>query len=273
MQDWSAVAQAVVLGVVQGLTEFLPISSSAHLILVPHLFGWPDQGLQFDLALHAGTLAAVLIYFRTTLLAIATAWLRSLSPRRTDADAHNARLAWYLVLATIPVGLAGLILQPFIAGAGRDPRIIAATAIVFGVLLGWVDRVSRRARPFEALSLADSAVIGAAQTLALVPGVSRSGITITAGLARGLDRAAAAQFAFLLSVPAGILVTAKDAWDLTQSGLPGGDWVPMAVGTATAAVSGYLVIAWLLAFLRTRSLMGFAIYRVVLGVVLLLWVV
>jgi undecaprenyl-diphosphatase len=258
--------QAIVLGVVQGLTEFLPISSSAHLILVPRLFSWPDQGLHFDLALHTGTLLAVITYFGRDLLALARGWLRAWSASASDEDRRHACMVWALLIATVPLLLGGLLLQKLVASSAREPVLIACTSIAFGILLGWVDRSSRRARALDSFNFTDAAAIGAAQVLAIVPGVSRSGITMTAGLLRGLDRATAARFAFLLSIPAGLAVTAKDVLDLLDGKIAPTEINMMIVGGIAAAISGFAVIAWFLRFLRLRSLMGFAVYRVVLGV-------
>lgn len=257
------------LGIVQGLTEFLPISSSAHLILVPRLLGWQDQGLHFDLALHTGTLLAVLFYFRSDLAALAAGWWRSFSRAATDEDRRLGRLAWALVLATAPLAVGGLLLHRLVADSARNPLLIAGTLIVFGIVLGWVDWIGRRDRPFESFRYGDAVAIGAAQVLAIVPGVSRSGITMTAGLLRGLDRAAAARFAFLLSIPAGLMVTAKDVLDLAAGRIPITDLGSMVVGGLAAALSGFAVIAWFLSWLRVRSLLGFAVYRVLLGLVIL----
>jgi undecaprenyl-diphosphatase len=256
---------ALLLGVIQGVTEFLPISSSAHLILAPRAFGWRDQGLAFDIAAHLGTLLAVLVYFRRDLAEIAVAgWRRG--PR--DAEGKG-RLAWGLLLGTLPVAVAGLLLQDLIATTARDALLVAATSIAYGSLLGWVDRVASRRRGLEGLGYRAALLIGAAQALALVPGTSRSGITITAALLLGFDRPAAARFSFLLSVPAGFLVLAKDVLDIARGQVPLEALPAMLVGFTAAAISGYLVIAGFLAWLRRGSLMAFAVYRVLLGLLIL----
>ena len=274
--------QAVVLALVQGLTEFLPISSSAHLVLVPYLFGWRDQGLGFDVATNTGTLLAVIVYLRRELAAVTVAGLRSVigGARRWGSKegggslvAAEARLAWGIVLATIPVGLAGLLAHDWVASAARDPRIIAATSIGFGLLLWWADRAGARRRELDSVRISDAAFVGLAQALALIPGTSRSGITITAGLARGFTREEAARFSFLLYVPVGVLAAGLELWDFFGEGAPVGAVGPALVGFAVAAVSAYLAIGALLAWVRRQSLTVFVVYRVVLGVVIfgVLW--
>ena len=266
--------QAVVLALVQGVTEFLPISSSAHLVLVPYLFGWPDQGLGFDVAVNTGTLLAVVVFLRRELAAVVRAGLASLGPRGSEprpgrlAD-PNARLAWGVVLATAPVAVAGLLAYDWVATAGRSPVLIAATSIGFGLLLWWADRAGARRRELDSVTLRDAAFVGLAQALAIIPGTSRSGITITAGLARGYTREEAARFSFLLYVPVGVLAAAKEVWDFLSEGAPVGAVGPSLVGFAVAAVSAYLSIGALLAWVRRQSLTVFVVYRIVLGLVIL----
>ena len=261
--------QAVVLGIVQGLTEFLPVSSSAHLILVPRLLGWPDQGLDFDIAAHLGTFAAVLLYFRRDVLELVRGMTVGLR-RAADPEARAvSRLGWWLVWSTAPVAVAGLLLADWIETSLRSPLVVAATSIGFGLLLAVADRWTRRERDLTSLTLGDSLAIGCAQALALVPGTSRSGITITAARLRGFDRPTAARFSFLLSIPAGFLVAAKDALDIAAGRVEATQYAPMLVGFLVSALSGYLVIGGLLTFLRHGSLMGFAIYRILLGGALL----
>lgn len=262
--DW---LQVVILAVVQGLTEFLPISSSAHLILVPILGGDPDQGLAFDVALHLGSLAAVLLYFRTDIGNMTRSWTRSLTTRQLDAD---ARLAWGVILGTIPVGLAGLMLQDFIETSLRSPIWIAWGLIIFGLLLGWVDWRYRGQRSEHQIHWKDVFWIGCAQALALFPGVSRSGITITAGLMVGLNREGASRFSFLLSIPVTVLACLLKTYDLVRAETQV-DWAPMALGVVLSAISAYLCIHYFLAFIKRIGMQPFVIYRVVLGVVLL-WI-
>lgn len=267
---------AIVLGLIQGITEFLPISSSAHLVLAPHLFGWRDQGLDFDIATNTGTLLAVMAYFRHELVALTRAGLASLAPRGAAEGSPSgrlsdpeARLAWLVVLGTVPVAIAGLLAYHWVATVARNPLLIASTSIGFGLLLWWADAAGSRRRDVESVGLMDTIVVGLAQALALIPGTSRSGITITAGLGRGLTREDAARFSFLLYVPVAILAAAKEVLDLIQGGAPGVGLGPLFVGFAVAAVSAYFTIGALLAWVQSRSLTVFVAYRVLLGLVIL----
>jgi undecaprenyl-diphosphatase len=261
--------QAAILGLVQGMTEFLPVSSSAHLILVPRFLGWPDQGLDFDIAAHLGTFVAVLIYFRRDVQRLVQGVLFGFLAGAAPEERAAGRLGWWLVWATVPVAAAGLLLSHWIETALRSPLVVAATSIGFGALLAAADLLARRDRDLTSLTPGDSLAIGVAQALALVPGTSRSGITITAARLRGLDRETAARFSFLLSVPAGFLVAAKDLLDLASGKIQATQHAPMLVGFLVAGISGYLVIGGLLAWLRRRTLVGFAAYRVVLGIAIL----
>ena len=261
--------QAIVLGLVQGLGEFLPISSSAHLILVPVLLGWPLQGLTFDVAVHVGTLGAVLAYFRVELWRMARACLATL---HTGSTGEDARLAGLLVLGTLPVGCAGLILDALNFEGLRTTTAIASANVGFALLLWWADRTGRRRRGEASLTWRDAAIIGGAQALALIPGTSRSGITITAALALGLDRRAAARFSFLLSIPviaaAGLLRTAE-ALDA-----PGEvDWKTLSIGVTVSALSAYLTIHVFLRLMERIGLLPFVLYRLLLGALLFLFVV
>lgn len=261
--------QAIVLALVQGITEFLPISSSAHLVLVPYVFGWPDQGLGFDVATNTGTLLAVIAYFRRELADVTKAGLLSLRPGAPPT--RDARLAWAVALGTIPVGIAGLLAHDWVETAGRNPSIIAATSIGFGLLLWWADRAGSRARELESLRWGDAVVVGLAQALAIIPGTSRSGITMTAGLFRGFTREDAARFSFLLYVPVGVLAGALEAWDFFREGgtlAEPGTLGPTLLGFALAGVSAYLAIGALLAWVRRASLTVFVVYRIVLGLVI-----
>ena len=263
--------QIVVLALVQAVTEFLPISSSGHLILIPRLLGWPDQGLSFDIATNTGTLLAVLVYFRRDLGAVARETVASPAIWRADAP-PGARLAWLLALGTLPAAVAGLLAHRWIATVGRDPVLIACDLIAYGLLLGLADRLARGGRDESTLTARDALLVGAAQALALVPGTSRSGITITALLLLGLSRPAAARFSFLLSVPVGLLAEGKDVVDhLLGDGIESGALAAMLLAVAVSAVAGYAVIAWLLAWLRRRSLLVFVAYRVAFGMALLAW--
>jgi undecaprenyl-diphosphatase len=264
--------QAIVLGIVQGLTEFLPISSSGHLRIVPAFAGWEDPGTGFTAVIQLGTMAAVVLYFRADLLRIARAWTASLRGRAAaDPQARlDARMGWYMILGTIPIAIFGLAFKDPIENGARDLYLIGTALIVFGLVLFLAERVSRRDRGIETIGPRDAAVIGFAQALALVPGVSRSGATITAGLFLGLDRVAAARFSFLLSVPAVVasgLFELRDVVGGTAEGAAG--LGATAVATVLAFVSGYLSIAFLLRFLTTHTMSPFVVYRVVLGAAVL----
>jgi undecaprenyl-diphosphatase len=257
-------AQIVWLAILQGLTEFLPISSSAHLILLPHLGGWADQGLAFDVAVHVGTLSAVVLYFRHELKAMTRDFFRSLAERRTVGE---SRLAWAVLLGTIPVGLAGLLFKDAVETVLRSPLVIAATTIAFGVLLGWADWRGRRTRSEHGITWGDVAVIGIAQALALIPGVSRSGITMTAGLMQGLTREAAARFSFLLSIPVIVLAGGLNALELAQAGHPVA-WGELFMGALLSGISAYLCIHYFLRLLERMGMLPFVVYRLLLGAVL-----
>lgn len=266
------VLQALVLALVQGITEFLPISSSAHLILTPYLFGWRDQGLVFDVATNTGTLAAVMLYLRRDLGELGrSAWgeLRG-RPGGTVDGVPARRMVLALIVGTLPVGIAGLLVDDWVETAGRSALVIAITSIVFGLALGWADKAGAKRLDIAALTLRDALLVGLAQAVALVPGTSRSGITMTAALALGYARPAAARFSFLLAIPVGLLVTGWDAVKLVageEAGRPG--WLPLLVGMVAAAVSAYVVIGVLLAWLRRQTMTPFVVYRLVLGALLL----
>ena len=258
------IIQIVVLALVQGLTEFLPISSSAHLILVPVLTEWPDQGLAFDVAVHAGTLTAVVLYFRKELARMFIEWFASLRGRLTP----DARLAWAVLIGTIPVGIAGLVFKDLIEAHLRSPLVIAVTTIVFGLLLWFADSTGKRSKNEYGLLLCDVLVIGLAQALALIPGTSRSGITITAALMLGLKREAAARFSFLLSIPVIFLAGSLETMDyLSDASVQ--DAQPLLIGALISAVSAYACIHYFLKLLDRIGMMPFVAYRLVLGVVLL----
>lgn len=258
------VFQALFLGLLQGLTEFLPISSSAHLILLPMVAEWEDQGLAFDVAVHVGSLAAVVTYFRRELATMARDWFASVVQRRTVGE---SRLAWAVLWGTVPVGLAGLVFKGFIEGELRGPLVIATTTVVFGLALWWADARGSRQRDEHALRWRDVLIVGLAQAIALIPGTSRSGITMTAGLLVGLSREAAARFSFLLSIPVIILAGGLKGVDLVTAARPV-DWSVIAVGTAMSAVSAYLCIAAFLAVIQRIGMLPFVIYRLVLGAIL-----
>ncbi len=258
--------QIVVLSLVQGLTEFLPISSSAHLILVPVLTGWQDQGLAFDVAVHVGTLAAVVFYFRHEIGRMFLDWMGSLAGKGMTAD---ARLAWGVLLGTVPAALAGLLFKDFIEENLRSPLVIAGATIGFGLLLWAADAWGQRRRDEHQITWLDVVLIGLAQALALIPGTSRSGATMTAGLALGLTRKAAARFSFLLSIPIILLAGGYLTLQLIQSAEPV-DWMGLAVGVALSAISAWLCIHFFLKLLDRIGMLPFVIYRIVLGIILLL---
>jgi undecaprenyl-diphosphatase len=261
--------QILVLAIVQGLTEFLPISSSGHLILSPLLFGFADQGLAFDVAVHLGSLIAVLAYFRSEIWQIALHWLRAFGPGRPQTQ--HSRLGWAIIVGTLPVMLAGWLLKSLVETDLRAPWVIATTTIAFGLLLGWADLGARRQRGLAQLSVRDGLIIGAAQMLALIPGTSRSGITMTAGLWLGFTREAASRFSFLLSIPAILASSSLVTIDLVESD-SAVDWSGLALGVGLSAISAYLAIFFFLRLIERIGMWPFVIYRLLLGVLILLMI-
>ena len=273
------IVQAIVLGLVQGLTEFIPISSSAHLVIVPWLFGWTDPtlgSLTFDVALHLGTLVAVIVFFASQWGRLIAAWFRSIA-RLSIGEDPDTRMAWYLLLACIPGGAAGVLFEEKVMESfhvqpiPRLSMILMAVAIaVLGGLLLLADRLGKQKRPFGKIRFLDAIVIGCAQALAIFPGVSRSGSTITAGLALGLEREAAARFSFLLSAPIIAGAGLKSFYDLLtgvgSGAIAGGELVIFPVGFVTAAVSGFFCIKILLSFLQKHSTRAFVYYRWALAI-------
>ena len=257
--------QIVVLALVQGLTEILPISSSAHLVLVPALTGWPDQGLSFDVALHIGTAIAIIAYFRSDIGRMINAWLASITQRRLDSD---SRLMWGVLLGTIPAGIAGLLFADFVETQLRSPLFIAFTLIIFALLLWLADARGARRREVATIGIRDAIIIGFAQAVALMPGVSRSGITMTAGLALGLTRQAAARFSFRLSLPVVLLAGLLKMTDLAMSPEPA-HWPTLFFAAALSGIVTYLCIHFFLKFLARAGMLPFVIYRLALGVGLL----
>ena len=248
----------------QGLTEFLPISSSAHLILVPVLTGWDDQGLAFDVAVHVGTLTAVVLYFRKEISAMFFAWLASLKGKHSE----DSKLAWGVLIGTIPVGLAGLLFKDVISEHLRTPLVIAATTLIFGFLLWYADWSGKRERDEHTMSWKDIIFIGCAQAIALIPGTSRSGITITAGLMLGLTAPAAARFSFLLSIPVIVLAGGVETLEYLEVASMN-DIGDLITGALISALSAYLCIHYFLMLLERVGMTPFVIYRLILGVVLL----
>ncbi|RPF46962.1 undecaprenyl-diphosphatase [Thermodesulfitimonas autotrophica] len=249
-----SITEAVVLGIVQGLGEFLPISSSAHLVLTPWFFGWPDPGLSFDVALHLGTLVAVVAYFWRDWLTLATHGLRGTRSR-------EGRLFWYLVVATVPGGLAGMALEKYAETTFRAPGLVGLMLIFMGLILYWADHRGPRARGIWQVGWGDAFLIGFAQALAIVPGVSRSGATIAAGRFLGLDREAATRFSFLLSLP---IILGAGLFSLRHIGAQDLTF-PFWVGVVTSGITGFAAIAFLLRFVVTRNFNVFVWYRGILG--------
>lgn len=250
-----------ILAILQGLTEFLPISSSAHLILPSQIFGWADQGLAFDVAVHVGTLLAVVLYFRKDVTDMLFAWTGSIVKKEHTVD---STLAWWILFATIPAGLFGLLGKDFIEEHLRSAAVIATTTIVFGLLLGFVDIKSKRNKDIEKLGFKGAMLIGLAQAVALIPGTSRSGITMTVGLMLGLKRDAAARFSFLLSIPA----IAMAGSYLTLKLITGSDvvdWQAIFMGVTLAFISAYACIHYFLIVLDKMGMMPFVVYRLLLG--------
>jgi len=264
MGEWF---QAIVLGIIQGLTEFLPISSSAHLRFAGDLFGWGDPGAAFTAVIQIGTELAVLVYFRHDIWNIVSAWSRSLV-RPELRGTFDARMGWYVIVGSVPIVVLGIIFKDQIETAARNLYLIATTLIVLGVILGLADRFGSHAKPLKRLTFRDAVLFGLAQACALVPGVSRSGATISMGLALGYERAAAARYAFLLAIPA---VLGAGFFELRDA--VGTDSVygvgPTVAATVVAFLVGYATIAWLLRYISTHSYLSFVIYRIALGVTVL----
>ena len=253
--------QAIVLAIVQGLSEFLPISSSGHLILLPHFFDWEDQGLAFDVALHIGTLIAVVVYFRRPLTAMTLAWFASLKRREATPD---SRLAWCVILGTVPVGLVGLAFGGAIEENLRNPLFVAGTLTFFGILMWLADKLGRQSLDEYSVGWRQAVIIGCAQALALMPGTSRSGITITAGLGLGLTRSAAARFSFLLAVPGIALAGAYELLKLLAAN-EAVDWQMMSLGLVVSAITGYACIHVLLKVIEKIGLLPFTLYRLLIA--------
>lgn len=262
-----SIFEAIILGIVQGLTEFLPISSSGHLRIVPALFGWEDPGAAFTAVIQIGTMISILIFFWRDIVRIFRAWFRGL----TDPVArmhHDSKMGWFVIIGTIPISVFGLLLQDQIETTARSLYLIGTMLIAVGLLMGVVDRYARHDRDLEATQLRDGILVGLAQALALIPGVSRSGITLTMGLGLGMNREAAARFSFLLSIPAIFLSGVYQLVDVLRN--PSDlEFVPTLIASAVSLVVGYASIAFLLKFLQQHSTNVFVVYRVLLGVLIL----
>lgn len=258
--------QAILLALIQGITEFLPISSTAHLILLPLFTGWPDQGLAFDVALNTATWLSVVIYFRRDIVDISKGFFKSLAERRLEGN-HNGALAWMALVATIPVAIGGVLFHDLVAGPLRALEIIGWSSIVWGFVLWTADRRPGN-KEIGRIGWKETIFVGLAQAIALIPGTSRSGITMTAGLFAGLSRTAAARFSFLLAIVVGALAGGKEGLDMIQAG-EATPWTEVLVGGAVAFVSAYLAIHYFLKLISRSSMASFVVYRVILGVVLL----
>ena len=257
--------EAVVLGLVQGLTEFLPISSSAHLRVVGEAFGWEDPGAAFTAITQIGTEIAVLLYFRHDITRIVSTWVRSLGNRSLRSE-PDARMGWLIIIGSVPIVVLGLLFQDQIETTLRDLRIVAIALVVFSLVLFWADRVGSKQRQVSELTVKHGILYGLAQAAALIPGVSRSGGTITMGLFLGYSRAAAARYSFLLAIPAVLGSGFFQAYESLDSGI---DWGPTLLATVIAFGVGLAVIAWLLRYLERGTFTPFVVYRIVLGLVLL----
>ena len=260
--------QAIILGIVQGLTEFLPISSTAHLILVPWLLGWQDPGLAFDVVLHLGTLTGIIAFFWRDFYRMFCGMVSRGRITMNDLTV-DGKIGWYIVIGTVPAGLAGLLFKDKIETVLRSPSIIALTLVLFALLLWWAERGGRKKRDLAQMNILDTIIIGFAQALALIPGVSRSGITITAGLFRDLERATAARFAFLLSTPIILAGGLLSFLDVHKAGFPQGMLWPSFGGFMASAISGFLAIKYLLIFLSRQKVNVFVYYRILLGIFIL----
>jgi undecaprenyl-diphosphatase len=261
--------QVIVLALIQGLTEFLPISSTAHLYLASWLFGWQLEGLDFDIALHIGTLLAVLLYFARDWVQILAQGF-GINMKGDDELKHNHMLLWLLVIGTLPVGVAGLVFNKQAETTWRNPFVIGGMLIAVGVLMYLAENAGRQQRDLSSINLPDAVAIGAAQALAVVPGTSRSGITISAGLFRNMTLESAARFSFLLSTPAIAAAAAKALYDMhKKGGLHGILTTDFLVGVAVSTITGCLVISWFLHYLRRSGLRPFVYYRIVFGIIVI----
>lgn len=263
--------QALILGLIQGLTEFLPISSSGHLIFLPRLFGWADQGLTFDVVVHLGSLTAVLVYFRSRMVSM----LKSLCSRSADHSAGQERRLFFLLLASIiPAALAGLFFRGWIEHSLRSVFVIAFSLIFWALVLGCADRWATKKSnsvSLETMSFLQASIVGFAQALALIPGTSRSGITMTAGLFLGLDKKTAADFSFLMSAPIILLAAGSKIIALVQSGWADLDALPLSIGFFAAALSGFFAIAALMKIIQKWSFAPFVVYRIIIGILILIF--
>lgn len=261
--------ETIVLGIVQGLTEFLPISSSAHLLILSRMFGWDDPGAAFTAVTQIGTEIAVIVYFRHEIKRIISAWLAQVT-RRPNYDTYEARMGWYVIVGTIPIAVLGVAFSKQIETVARNLVLVACTLIVFGIVLGVADALGAKRKTSEDLNWRDALLFGGAQALALIPGVSRSGATISAGLGLGYTRAASARYAFLLAIPAVLSSGLYEATKISKEVNP--PWAQTIIATIIAGFVGYAVIAWLMRWLTTKSYLPFVLYRIALGLLVLILV-
>lgn len=261
------ILQAVILAFIQGLTEFLPVSSSAHLVILPKFFDWPDQGLAFDVVIHFATLCAIILYYRTSIVLLSQDFFSSISNRKMQGD---SMLAWGVLLGTIPVGLAGLFFNDFVEINLRNFQIVAYATIFFGIVLGLSDYIHRvRAKSREIIKGSDILIVGCFQALALIPGTSRSGITITAALLIGLSRELSIKFAFLLSIPVITLATLYKFFELSSEAQQV-DWLILLIGFSIAFLTAYFTIVFFIKLVEKIGFLPFVVYRILLGALLFL---
>ncbi|MGQ8364905.1 undecaprenyl-diphosphate phosphatase [Glaciecola sp. 1036] len=260
--------EIIILAIIQGLTEFLPISSSAHLILPAEILGWHNQGLAFDVAVHVGSLLAVMIYFRQDIVRLTIAWFGQGFTKQQSTD---SKLAWWVILGTIPAGLFGFLMKDWIEVNARSALVIAITTIVFGLLLWYADAKAKRVKEIKHIGLKETIIIGLSQALAIIPGTSRSGITMTAGLMMGLTREACARFSFLLSIPIILAAGLFSTLDLLKADV-GVDWTALLYGAGFSFVAAYTCIYLFLSWISKIGMLPFVIYRLALGAILLFFV-
>lgn len=261
------ILQAILFGIIQGLTEFIPISSTAHLRVVPALLGWADKGAAFTAVIQLGTLIATFVYFRKDIRDLTGGFFRALKTGNYFSDSYS-RIFIIIIISTIPIIIAGLLMKDFIKGSARGLYVISGSLIVLAVILYIAEKISGHKKEFQEIGIKEGLFIGLAQVLALIPGSSRSGVTITAGLFAGLKRDVAARFSFLLSIPAITLSGLYELYDEREI-LLNESLVPLVIATAVSGVIGYLSIAFLLNYLKTRSNLLFIIYRIILGIIIL----
>ncbi len=264
------ILQAIIFGIIQGLTEFIPVSSTAHLRVIPALLGWADKGAAFTAVIQMGTLIATFIYFRNDITDLLSGFFRALKSKTYFKDTYF-RLFMLLMLGTIPIGIFGLLLKHYIKGEARGLYVISASLILIAIILYIAEKVASKKKPLEEVSVRDGIIIGFAQAVALIPGSSRSGVTITAGLFCGLKRETAARYSFLLSIPAITLSGLYELYD-ERANLLNENYIPLIIATVVSGIVGYYSIAFLLKFLKTRSNLVFIVYRIAAGIIIIILV-